>query len=690
MILRDIITEAVLEESAGVLIVSSSTGKILLGKRTGNPGAGMWNVFGGLVDSGEDHLTAASREVSEEIKVNGVSESELASRIKKELKGFAGGGPFTTRRKVERQISKKSSKTEKRSRRYYTFLWVLPDESLFDGAVPNHEHSAIAWVSLREAKGLPLYPALETMLNDKKVISTIESVVDLQTDDFDIDGGQVDLAGNQTDGSPRKQAKGRQRPKKKKKLDVSGIGKPTAHQSIGELRNELKTNGYSQKTKMGDPNSRLSEVWTSGNNTVKISWDPCWKQYAAWCMSKGNGGKYKYLPKIREIRNHGFKVPGAKGPVYSVVMENLSDNTSRWKKEIIAYKRSEIDNTMKTKRVSISMEWVLRHIRSFIDNSTTDQGLKLVPEQKKLIEAALDKRWPGFRSLLAETIKKWESAWKGHCNFDFTGRGATGLMVRRDGTIVLADPVYPLSESVDADGDVLLEYYPSRGIRNPRTASPIVPKDPSSEDAYDFARKKKKRHWAALSRQEKERLMKGYQLNFDVNQVWYHGSKSGGFTKFESKYLNKGSMYGAGIYLATDPMVTVGYGKRCIPMFVRIANKVLDGLDRVNLGSREKRIINHYLKSYGGQTQTGAGIALSNGSFRWTGHTGASLTGDLSTALGHDHARRCMLDLGYDALYFKNYAHGHGEVLIVYDTANVRHVNAKFSISNSGSKDIMA
>jgi NADH pyrophosphatase NudC (nudix superfamily) len=47
-------------------IVVDEEGRVLLARRSGEPGAGLWDLLGGFIDEGEDALAALHREIREE------------------------------------------------------------------------------------------------------------------------------------------------------------------------------------------------------------------------------------------------------------------------------------------------------------------------------------------------------------------------------------------------------------------------------------------------------------------------------------------------------------------------------------------------------------------------------------------------------------------------------------------------
>jgi 8-oxo-dGTP diphosphatase len=50
-------------------VILDVAGRVLLAKRAGDPGAGLWDLIGGFIDEGEDPLAALRREVREELSV---------------------------------------------------------------------------------------------------------------------------------------------------------------------------------------------------------------------------------------------------------------------------------------------------------------------------------------------------------------------------------------------------------------------------------------------------------------------------------------------------------------------------------------------------------------------------------------------------------------------------------------------
>ena len=50
-------------------IIRDDAGRVLLARRVGDPGAGLWDLIGGFIDEGEDPLAALRREVREELSV---------------------------------------------------------------------------------------------------------------------------------------------------------------------------------------------------------------------------------------------------------------------------------------------------------------------------------------------------------------------------------------------------------------------------------------------------------------------------------------------------------------------------------------------------------------------------------------------------------------------------------------------
>lgn len=50
-------------------IIVDAAGRVLLARRAGDPGAGLWDLTGGFIDEGEDPLAALRREVREELSV---------------------------------------------------------------------------------------------------------------------------------------------------------------------------------------------------------------------------------------------------------------------------------------------------------------------------------------------------------------------------------------------------------------------------------------------------------------------------------------------------------------------------------------------------------------------------------------------------------------------------------------------
>jgi 8-oxo-dGTP diphosphatase len=47
-------------------IVQDAEGRVLLARRTGDPGAGLWDLLGGFIEEGEEALAALRRELREE------------------------------------------------------------------------------------------------------------------------------------------------------------------------------------------------------------------------------------------------------------------------------------------------------------------------------------------------------------------------------------------------------------------------------------------------------------------------------------------------------------------------------------------------------------------------------------------------------------------------------------------------
>lgn len=109
-------------------------GQVLLGKRTSNVRfAGMWDAFGGHLESGETPELALRRELKEELSIE-VTVSQ-----------FLG---------IYEDVDPTSGET------FRHHLFLVTD---WDGEpkIANEEHSEIRWVRPEEARGLNLAPALK-------------------------------------------------------------------------------------------------------------------------------------------------------------------------------------------------------------------------------------------------------------------------------------------------------------------------------------------------------------------------------------------------------------------------------------------------------------------------------------------------------------------------------------------------
>ena len=51
-------------------VILDDAGRVLLARRAGDPGAGLWDLIGGFIEEGEDPLDALRREVREELTVD--------------------------------------------------------------------------------------------------------------------------------------------------------------------------------------------------------------------------------------------------------------------------------------------------------------------------------------------------------------------------------------------------------------------------------------------------------------------------------------------------------------------------------------------------------------------------------------------------------------------------------------------
>jgi 8-oxo-dGTP diphosphatase len=72
-------------------VIVDDAGRVLLARRAGEPGAGLWDLIGGFIDEGEDPLGALRREVREELSV----EIELHEYLGAFPDRYGGDGPYT-------------------------------------------------------------------------------------------------------------------------------------------------------------------------------------------------------------------------------------------------------------------------------------------------------------------------------------------------------------------------------------------------------------------------------------------------------------------------------------------------------------------------------------------------------------------------------------------------------------------
>lgn len=123
---------------AGIFIICPATGRILLAKRSpvGEHEPNTWCSFGGMVESNEDVLSAAKREVFEEAKIS-PSEYELYP----ELLYIDDVNNFT----------------------FFTYLGLVKHE-LFPEI--NNEHSDYKWFKLSQIVNLNLHSGLKRLFCD--------------------------------------------------------------------------------------------------------------------------------------------------------------------------------------------------------------------------------------------------------------------------------------------------------------------------------------------------------------------------------------------------------------------------------------------------------------------------------------------------------------------------------------------
>lgn len=122
--------------AAGLLLIAP-TGRILLAERSRSVGSGgLWSTPGGGLEPGEDELTAAAREVYEELALN------------------LHGEPFHQRFATETRSGK--------GRVYTTFVMDVTKE--YKVIPANYETESVGWFTIEEAFELPLHGLLRPVL----------------------------------------------------------------------------------------------------------------------------------------------------------------------------------------------------------------------------------------------------------------------------------------------------------------------------------------------------------------------------------------------------------------------------------------------------------------------------------------------------------------------------------------------
>jgi 8-oxo-dGTP diphosphatase len=103
-------------------VILDDAGRVLLARRAGDPGAGLWDLIGGFIDEGEDALDALRREIREELSV----EVEVGEYLGAYPDRYGDGGVYTLNFYWAARIT--GSEIEVDESELEEVAWFRPDE----------------------------------------------------------------------------------------------------------------------------------------------------------------------------------------------------------------------------------------------------------------------------------------------------------------------------------------------------------------------------------------------------------------------------------------------------------------------------------------------------------------------------------------------------------------------------------
>jgi hypothetical protein len=205
-----------------------------------------------------------------------------------------------------------------------------------------------------------------------------------------------------------------------------------------------------------------------------------------------------------------------------------------------------------------------------------------------------------------------------------------------------------------------------------------------------------------------DRLSRAKSMGYDTDTVWYHGSKTGGFTKFDKKYLGSGVVNSrpTGFFFSDDKDAAryfsdpeyiekesdddwniddvEVYGENSEYYFiVNDVNKgPYDTYEKAEAAG--EKIINHHNSINVGDTVhdddkvSAYFLALKN----------SLIVYDMVEFRAAEQTAEAS---GYDSIIGKDVMDGdmYSNIVIVFDPANIRSVNAKFTLDSKGSPGLM-